>query len=202
MVAVRLPPLSSPGSVVAVLGPGVRVRSPPWSSGVGVTFALWGVMFSGGGNHSGAGDWPGVPGSKADQTALLGAQLLPALMALHNRGLAHLDVKPDNIVLRDARPVLIDFGRARRIGSEQPPGHPVGTVGYASPEQEACEPVSVAMDLYSLGQTLAEAGAELPASLQGLIAQQPGRRLTTAEALTALAETAGALRPWPAWLRA
>ncbi|WP_329477426.1 serine/threonine protein kinase [Kribbella sp. NBC_01510] len=138
----------------------------------------------------------------AEETALLGAQLLPALMALHNRGLAHLDVKPDNIVLRDARPVLIDFGSARRIGSEQPPGHPVGTVGYASPEQEACEPVSVAMDLYSLGQTLAEAGAELPASLQGLLVPQAGRRLTTAEALTALAETAGALRPWPAWLRA
>lgn len=137
-----------------------------------------------------------------EETALLGAQLLPALMALHRRGLAHLDVKPENVVLRDARPVLIDFGSARRIGSEQPPGHPVGTVGYASPEQEACAPVSVAMDLYSLGQTLAEAGAELPESLQGLTAPEPGSRLTTSEALTALAETAGDLRPWPEWLKA
>jgi serine/threonine protein kinase len=126
------------------------------------------------------------------EAALLGAQLLPALMALHRRGLAHLDVKPDNIVLRDGRPVLIDFGSARRIGSPQPAGHPVGTEGYASPEQESCEPVSVAMDLFSLWRTLAEACAE-DLAVTGS---------TAADALTALAEAAGELSPWPAWLRA
>jgi eukaryotic-like serine/threonine-protein kinase len=134
----------------------------------------------------------------APEAALLGAQLLPALMALHHRGLAHLDVKPDNVVLRDGRPVLIDYGSARRIGSDQPPGHPVGTLGYASPEQEACEPVSAAMDLYSLGRTLAEAYGQLPDSLRCLVAPGP----TTEQALRALAATAGELRPWPAWLRA
>jgi serine/threonine protein kinase len=133
-----------------------------------------------------------------EETALLGAQLLPALMALHARGLAHLDVKPDNVVLRDARPVLIDFGSARRIGSEQLAGHPVGTEGYASPAQEACEPVSAEMDLYSLGRTLAECCGQLPEGLQSLLAPHP----TAAGALTALADTAGELRPWPAWLRA
>jgi serine/threonine protein kinase len=90
------------------------------------------------------------------EVALLGAQLLPALSSLHRRGLVHLDLKPDNIVLRDGRPILIDFGSARRIGSLQPAGHPVGTPGYAPPEQEDCRPVSVAMDLYALGATLAE----------------------------------------------
>lgn len=133
-----------------------------------------------------------------EETALLGAQLLPPLMALHRRGLAHLDVKPDNVVLRDGRPILIDFGSARRIGSEQPAGHPVGTEGYASPEQEACEPVTAAMDLYSLGRTLAEAHGHLPESLYCLIAPHP----STAQAVTALAEAAGELRPWPGWLRA
>jgi serine/threonine protein kinase len=132
------------------------------------------------------------------ESALLGAQLLPALMALHKRGLAHLDVKPDNIVLRDGRPVLIDYGSARAIGSKQPPGHPVGTLGYASPAQEACEPVSAAMDLYSLGRTLAEASGELPDGLQLLLAPHA----TIERALSALAAAAGELRPWPAWLRA
>lgn len=134
----------------------------------------------------------------APEAALLGAQLLPALMALHHRGLAHLDVKPDNVVLRDGRPVLIDYGSARRLGSEQPAGYPVGTEGYASPAQEACEPVSAAMDLYSLGRTLAEACGELPDCLQLLLAPQ----VTTDRALSALADAAGELRPWPEWLRA
>lgn len=137
-----------------------------------------------------------------EEAALLGAQLLPALMSLHSCGLAHLDVKPDNVVLRDARPVLIDFGTARRLGSQQPPGHPVGTVGYASPEQEACAPVSIAMDLYSLGQTLTEAAKESIPLFELLIEPDPSRRPTTPEVLTALAEAAGELRPWPEWLRA
>jgi serine/threonine protein kinase len=147
------------------------------------------------------------------EAAVLGAQLLPAVASLHARGLAHLDLKPDNVVLRDARPILLDFGTAREIGSLQPPGHPVGTLGYVSPEQEACEPVSIAMDLYGLGMILAEAvtgvplakGAELPPSqlapvIRQLLSEQPSERGVTADVLVALAEAAGELRPWPTWL--
>jgi serine/threonine protein kinase len=149
----------------------------------------------------------------AEEAALLGAQLLPAVISLHDRGLAHLDLKPENVVLRDGRPVLLDFGTARRIGSLQPAGHPIGTVGYAAPEQEACEPVSVAMDLYALGMTLAEAvtgvplarGATIPPSslaplIRQLLADKPAERGTTGDVLVALAEAAGELRPWPPWL--
>ncbi|TCC52291.1 serine/threonine protein kinase [Kribbella capetownensis] len=149
----------------------------------------------------------------AEQAAVLGAQLLPAVASLHRRGLAHLDLKPENVVLRDARPVLLDFGTARPIGSTQPAGHPVGTTGYVAPEQETCEPVSAAMDLYGLGMVLAEAvtgvpmakGAEIPPSplapvIRQLLAERPDRRGTTAEVLVALAEVAGELRPWPQWL--
>ncbi|MEV4266707.1 serine/threonine-protein kinase [Kribbella sp. NPDC049584] len=149
----------------------------------------------------------------AEEAAILGAQLLPAVTSLHQRGLAHLDLKPANVVLRDARPILLDFGTARPIGSPQPAGHPVGTRGYAAPEQEACEPVSAAMDLYGVGMVLAEAvagvpladGGELPQSplapvIRQLLAEQPGERGTTADLLVALAEVAGELRPWPKWL--
>jgi serine/threonine protein kinase len=150
----------------------------------------------------------------AEEAALLGAQLLPAVASLHHRGLAHLDLKSANVVLRDGHPVLIDFDTAAPIGALQPAGHPVGTDGYCAPEQEACEPVSLAMDLYGLGMVLAEAvtgvprakGAVIPPSplaplIRQLLAEQPAERGTTADVLVALAEAAGELlRPWPAWL--
>jgi serine/threonine protein kinase len=148
-----------------------------------------------------------------EQAAVLGAQLLPAISTLHHRGLAHLDLKPENVVLRDARPILLDFGTARPIGSRQPAGRPVGTAGYAAPEQEACEPVSTAMDLYGLGMVLAEAvtgrpipkATELPSSplapiIGRLLAEDPEERGTSSDTLVALAEIAGDLRPWPEWL--
>jgi serine/threonine protein kinase len=150
----------------------------------------------------------------AEEAALLGAQLLPAIVSLHDRGLAHLDVKPANVVLRDGHPILLDFGAARPIGSLQHAGFPVGTDGYIAPEQEACEPVSVAMDLYGLGMVLAEAvtgvsraeGAEIPPSplaplIRQLRSEQPAERGATGDILIALANATGELlRPWPAWL--
>ena len=69
------------------------------------------------------------------------------------------------------------------------------------------------MDLYGLGMILAEAvtgvslakAAEIPPSalapvIRKLLAEQPAERGTTADALVALADAAGALRPWPDWL--
>ena len=147
--------------------------------------------------------------------ALLGAHLLPAIADLHRRGLAHLDVKPENVVLRDGRPMLVDFGSTRRIGSPQPPGRPVGTEGYAAPELEACEPVSAAMDLYGLGTVLTEAltgmpftdGVPLPdTALTGLVtrllADDPDERGDSSTVLGELAACAGDRRPWPAWVDA
>ena len=141
------------------------------------------------------------------ETALLGAQVLAAVLSLHRRGLAHLDLKPDNLVLRDSRPILIDFGSTRSIGSLQPAGHPVGTVGYAPPEQESCQPVAATMDLYALGQTLRECLDDAPAGdsavqevLQQSTAANPEARGAASEVLVSLAEAAGETRPWPGWL--
>lgn len=89
--------------------------------------------------------------------AQLGVALLGALVPLHARGVAHLDVKPENVVVRGGRAVLVDLGSARRIGSRQPAGSPVGTSGWTSPEMEACEPVDAAMDVYGVGAVLREA---------------------------------------------
>jgi serine/threonine protein kinase len=93
----------------------------------------------------------------------LGSQVLAALEVVHGRGLAHLDVRPANVIFRDGRPVLVDFGSAQGLGTPRPPGTPVGTARYAAPEAEAGEPVTAAMDLYGLGATLAEVLAGIPA---------------------------------------
>ena len=144
-------------------------------------------------------------------TALLAVQLLSALMSLHGRGLAHLDIKPENVVVRDGRPVLVDFGSARELGRPQPAGHPVGTPGYAAPEMEACEPISTGMDVFGVGVTLREAftglsiydndplrrlAAEDPpypdnpglvALIRAMLAPSPADRPTVPEALDAFA---------------
>jgi serine/threonine protein kinase len=146
--------------------------------------------------------------------AMLGLQLLTGLRALHWRGLAHVDVKADNIVLRDGRPVLVDFGSAREIGTRQPAGRPVGTPGYAPPEMEACEPISAGMDIYALGVTLREALTGEP-PLDGvplepvhdvidrLCAADPGCRPTLDEAYALLGDLLPeADRPWPQWATA
>jgi serine/threonine protein kinase len=146
----------------------------------------------------------------AADVALLGIQLLTGLRAVHRRGIAHLDVKPDNVVLRDGRPVLIDFGSARGIGTRQPAGHPVGTLGYASPEMEACEPITASMDIYALGVTLREAWARpyrgagrLGTVIDRLRAAEPRRRPSVAAALDQLSSTLpDGAKPWPAWASA
>ena len=61
-------------------------------------------------------------------------QIAEGLVAMHDAGLAHLDLKPENIIVRNGRPVLVDFGLAgRRIR----PG--CATVFYGSPEVWDCK---------------------------------------------------------------
>lgn len=143
--------------------------------------------------------------------ALLGVQILAAVADLHRRGLVHLDLKAANVVLRDGRPVLVDFGSTRRIGTPQPAGHPVGTAGYAAPEQQECRPISPTMDCYGVGLILNAALIDdingyptLPLELSpiviGLLATDPAHRLTVPQAMLALARKISAdRRPWPKW---
>lgn len=81
-------------------------------------------------------------------------QIADALAQLHDRGLVHLDVKPQNlIVTADGTIKLIDFGLAQPGNTPQEliGGLAFGTAAYLSPEQASGEQVSPASDVYSLG---------------------------------------------------
>ncbi|KAI1494120.1 serine/threonine-protein kinase [Biscogniauxia mediterranea] len=51
-----------------------------------------------------------------DETAFI-EQLASAVDHLHIQGLAHNDISPDNIMVKDGMPVLIDFGSCRPFGN-------------------------------------------------------------------------------------
>lgn len=81
----------------------------------------------------------------------------------HRNLVIHCDLKPGNVLVDDdGEPKLLDFGVARLLDAATEPAHhhPTATLerfltpAYASPEQAAGGPISVATDVYSLGVIL------------------------------------------------
>jgi len=98
-----------------------------------------------------------------DRGVRLAAEILDALGHAHERGLAHRDIKPDNIVCSPSGAMLVDFGIARAIATSGEDrvtrsGFVVGTEEYMSPEQAGGSPeIDGRTDIYSLGVVLFEA---------------------------------------------
>ncbi|MCP5272567.1 MAG: protein kinase [Burkholderiaceae bacterium] len=121
----------------------------------------------------------GPPG-EAWLRAVLGP-LLGAIETLHAEGVYHRDIAPDNILIEpDGRPVLLDFGAARRvIGDRSQTLTAILKPAYAPIEQYA--EVSASRqgpwtDLYALGATLhyvLTGEAPAPATARTLHDDQP-----------------------------
>ena len=81
--------------------------------------------------------------------------LLSVLQFVHSYNLIHRDIKPDNIIRREAdhKLVLVDFGAAKVIPKTQlriVTGIIIGSAEYCAPKQSMGKP-KFASDLYSLG---------------------------------------------------
>ena len=97
--------------------------------------------------------------SPAEAVSLM-EPVLAALAAAHRAGLAHRDVKPENILLSDDGVVKVaDFGLARAVESNAAStrtGLMMGTVAYSSPEQFRGSNADIRSDVYSAGIVLFE----------------------------------------------
>ena len=98
----------------------------------------------------------------------IATQLCGALQTIHDAGVVHRDLKPNNVMLvpRNGleQVVVMDFGLARALSTQPPtaetgltvPGTIMGAPAYMAPEQFEGREVTPATDIYALGIVLYE----------------------------------------------
>jgi eukaryotic-like serine/threonine-protein kinase len=112
----------------------------------------------------------------------VGLQAARGLLVLHEAGVVHRDIKPDNLLLTETGQVKVgDFGLAKQadqIESLTASGQGLGTLAYMPPEQATnAKRIGPSADLYSLGATLYH-----------LVAGRPPFTTTTMEILIEILE--------------
>jgi serine/threonine protein kinase, bacterial len=114
---------------------------------------------------------PGQPWSEAQVMQML-LEILSILEFVHQEGVIHRDLKPDNIIRRtaDSKLVLVDFGAVKQlrsplvmVGGQQTATVAIGTPGYMPTEQGQGKPRPNS-DIYALGIIAIQALTGVPAS--------------------------------------
>lgn len=104
----------------------------------------------------------GRAGRLSEREALsVARQIASALSLMHHKGMIHLDVKPDNIMMRGDEAVLVDFGLSKQYDAS---GRAMtatliqsGTNGYAPMEQfsyNVHDGLPATLDIHALGATM------------------------------------------------
>ncbi|WP_197093464.1 serine/threonine-protein kinase, partial [Nonomuraea sp. SBT364] len=145
--------LSDHPNIVAALDTGMTANGRPY---IVMDFHEGGSLYN---RLRAAGTVP------VNETLRIGVKVAGALAAVHDAGVFHGDIKPQNVLVsKYGEPALADFGVARMLDVGQLSSNTLTfTPHHAAPEVLNGSPQNVRSDVYALGSTLYQLLAGRPA---------------------------------------
>ena len=86
------------------------------------------------------------------------SELSTLLSIIHANGIVHRDISPGNILIRDEKPYIIDFGLAQFLENESNIATEMGATKPTMSPEHLGEILDPRMDIFSLGSTLVYGG--------------------------------------------